>query len=181
MKKQLQAENKGIQPNNTTYESFNDSLNNNNLIDITPNKRHFIILYDSVYTNNNLTSNEIKLIIKLLSSAPTFKPSHRKLSQIMKINNRALIKAVNGLKEKGYLVITKNGKNSEWQITQEPSINKVSDLTAESLSQALINFDITPKELKQMHRLKYIDDLIYIESMKLYSKKLNEIIKTKWL
>lgn len=158
-------------------KSYKDLNKNKNIIDETP-KRNFIIVYDSVYKNNNLNALELQLIIKLLSCAPTFKPSYRKLTQILKISDTTLLKAVKGLKEKGYLTIVKNGKESEWHITQEPTINKIKDLNCDTLVNALLDFEITPKELKQLHKLKYIDDIIYIKTLKKYSEEIQKIIKS---
>ena len=150
------------------------------LQDNTP-KQRFIIVYESVYKNTNLTTDEIALIIKLLSIAPTFKPTSRKLADILKIDLKRLNKASKGLQDKGYLIIKRFGNNSEWTITQEPFIETLKDLNKETLLNALLNFEIDFKDLKQLHKLKMIDDKLFIETATAYGKELQRIVKTKWL
>lgn len=142
---------------------------------IEPYKRNFIILYDSVYKNNDLTANELQLLIKLIAKAPTFKPNSRKLADILKMNQKALNKASKGLQRKGYLIIKKFGKNSEWTITQEPIINKIDNLNKETLLNGLLNHLIQIEDLNLLHKLKRIDDRLYIEITEEYAKELVRI------
>lgn len=144
-------------------------------------KHNFIIVYDTIYKNNSFTTDELALIIKLLGCAPTFKPSHRKLERILNTSDYALRQAEKGLIEKGYLKINKNGRNSEWTITQEPFTLKLSDFKDETLINALIDFEITLKDLKELHRRKYIDDSQFIRVKDAYIKRLKEISSTDWL
>lgn len=138
-------------------------------------KRNFIILYDSVYKNNDLTANELKLLIKLIASAPTFKPTSRKLADILKIDLKSLNRASKGLQAKGYLKIKKFGKSSEWTITQNPIENKIDNFNKESLLNGLLNYIISVEELNLLHKLKRIDDRLYIAVMEDYSKELVRI------
>lgn len=154
--------------------------NNEEIVIKQEQKHNFIILYDTVYKNTNLTSDEIALIVKLLSIAPTFKPTFEKLMDLLHIGKIALSKAVKGLKDKGYLKIERFGNSSKWTITQEP-IKSLKDLNKETLINALLNYEITLKDLKQLHRLKYIDDTLFIQTKDEYIKRLIEISKTKWL
>lgn len=157
--------------------------NENEQIEINEIKQeqHFIIIYESVYKNTDLTLEEIGLINKLVGKAPTFKPTIRKLAEITHLDIRRFNKLTKSLQEKGYLVIKKNGCKSEWTISQTPVINKINILSVENLVNGLLNFTITPKELKLLHKLKRIDDKIYIETQKQYIKELQRILKTEWL
>ena len=146
------------------------------LQDNTPKPR-FIIVYDSVYKNTNLTTDEIALLIKLISLAPTFKPTSQKLADILNITIKALNKASKGLQAKGYLKIKKFGKNSEWIITQEPIQAKINDFSKESLLNGLLNYQITFKDLELLHKLKRIDDRLYIDIVKDYTKELIRVAK----
>lgn len=144
-------------------------------------KQNFIIIYDSVYKNTNLTTDEIALLIKLISSAPTFKPTCRKLADILHIDLKRFNKACKGLQDKGYLIVKRFGNKSEWNYTQEPFIDTLKDLSKETLLNALLNFEIDLKDLKQMHKLKMIDDKLFIDTANTYAKEIQRIIKTKWL
>ncbi len=148
--------------------------------EIKPNL-NFIIVYETIYKNNDLTSEEIHLLIKLIAKAPNFKPTSDKLADILHMSKKTLNKASKSLQEKGYLTIKKYGNKSEWNITQTPILNTINILSVENLVNGLLNYTITPKELKLMHKLKRIDDKIYIETIKQYSKELQRILKTNWL
>ena len=142
---------------------------------------HFIIVYETIYKNNDLTTDELALLIKLIARAPTFKPTSRKLADILNIDLKRFNKASLGLQEKGYLTIKRYGNKSEWTITQTPILNNISVLNVENLVNGLLNFTITQKELNLLHKLKRIDDKIYIETQKRYIKELQRILKTEWL
>lgn len=146
-----------------------------NLIDETPKER-FIIVYESVY-KNRFTSDEMHLLIKLISLAPTFKPTSRKLASILNIDIRALNQASKGLQKKGYLVIKKHGKNSEWTINQKPIENKINDFSEESLLNGLFNYLITIEDINLLHKLKRIDDRLYIKVTEKYAKELIRLAK----
>lgn len=148
--------------------------------EITP-KRNFIIVYDTIYKNNQITSDEMHLLIKLISLAPTFKPTTEKLADILHLSKRALIKASKGLQKKGYLIIKKHGNTSQWIINQEPINTELQNLTKEHLLNALLNFEIDLQKLKLLHKLKYIDDRLFIETTTAYGKEIQRIVKTKWL
>lgn len=163
----------------TFFMKRNKTTEQTNLIDETPKER-FIIVYESVY-KNRFTSDEMHLLIKLISLAPTFKPTSRKLASILNIDIRALNQASKGLQKKGYLIIKKHGKNSQWIINQKPINSALKDLTKETLLNALLNFEIDIQKLKLLHKLKYIDDRLFIETATAYGKELQRIVKTKWL
>lgn len=146
------------------------------LQDNTP-KQNFIIVYDSVYKNTNLTTDEIALLIKLIALAPTFKPNSQKLANILNISIKALNKASKGLQAKGYLKIKKFGKNSEWTITQQPIENKINDFSEESLLNGLFNYLITIEDINLLHKLKRIDDRLYIKVTEKYAKELIRLAK----
>lgn len=148
----------------------------NNLKDNTP-KQNFIIVYDSVYKNTNLTTDEIALLIKLIALAPTFKPTAEKLADILHISKRALLKASKGLQAKGYLKIKKFGKCSEWTINQQPIENKINDFSEESLLNGLFNYLITIEDINLLHKLKRIDDRLYIKVTEKYAKELIRLAK----
>jgi len=148
----------------------------NELQDNTP-KQNFIIVYDSVYKNTNLTTDEIALLIKLISLAPTFKPTAEKLADILHISKRALLKASKGLQAKGYLKIKKFGKCSEWTINQQPIEAKINDYSKQTLLNALLDYQITFKDLELLHKLKRIDDRLYINIVNDYTKELIRIAK----
>ena len=151
----------------------------NSLKDNTP-KQNFIIVYDSVYKNNDLTAEELQLLIKLISIAPTFKPTAEKLAKILKHDKRTILKASKGLQAKGYLKIEKHGNTSQWTINQQP-INQLTDYSKETLLNALLNFDIDLKQLKELHKRKIIDDRLFIATATAYAKEIQRIVKTKWL
>lgn len=141
------------------------------LQDNTP-KQNFIIVYDSVYKNTNLTTDEIALLIKLIAIAPTFKPTSQKLASILNISIKALNKASKGLQAKGYLKIKKFGKSSKWTITQQPIENKINDFSEETLLNSLFNYQITIEDINLLHKIKRIDDRLYIKITEKYAKEL---------
>lgn len=162
-------------------KALNESQENGLTIKIQEPKKNFIILYDSVYKNTDLTTDEIALIVKLLSCAPNFKPTSEKLSNILNIDIRRLTKASKGLQEKGYLKIKKYSHTSEWTISQEPLINNFKEITTPILLNALLNYKIRFEDLKKLRKLKYIDDKILKETTNLYLKEIQKIAKYNWL
>lgn len=141
---------------------------------------NFIVVYETIYKRNDFTTDELALLVKLIGMAPNFKPTTRKLADILKLDYHRLIKATKALQDKGFLKIKKYGSKSEWIINQQP-IKNMKDFNKETLLNALLNFDITIKDLKRFHKLKIIDDKLYIETIKNYIDELKKITKTKWL
>lgn len=133
----------------------------------TENNQHFILLYESVYKNTKLTSDEIALIVKLTSASPTFKPTKNTLTSILHISDRALIKAAKGLKEKGYLQIINNGKGgSQWILTQEPKLyEQYKNQNKEKILNDFIIGSLSLPQLLEMRQKKIISN-----------KDLNEIL-----
>lgn len=138
-------------------------------------KIRFKIVYESVYKNIDFTIDEWGLLHRLIYSAPTYKPTSQKLANLLKISIKRVNQASKGLQDKGYLIIKKFGKNSEWIINQEPQINEIKDLKKETLINALLNYTIDLKDLNRLHKLKYIDDRLYIEVSESYAKEIIRI------
>lgn len=160
---------------------LNESQEKGLTIKIQEPKRNFIIIYDSVYKNTDLTTDEIALIVKLLSCAPTFKPTSEKLAKILNINIKRLTKATKGLQNKGYLKIKKYSNKSEWTISQEPFINDLEEITTPILLKMLLDNRIKLDDLRRLRKLKLIDDKILIETSEKYIEEIRRIIKTPWL
>lgn len=160
---------------------LNESQENGLTIKIQEPKKNFIILYDSVYKNNDLTTDEIALIVKLLSCAPTFKPTKKKLSNVLNIDERRLTKASKGLQKKGYLKVKKYSNTSEWIINQEPFIADLEEITTPILLKMLLSYKIRLEDLKTLRKLKYIDDKILTETTEQYIKEIKRIMATPWL
>ena len=53
-------------------------------------KHNFIIVYETIYKNPKLTINEMGLLIKLISLAPTFKVNSKSLIKMLKIHFRLI-------------------------------------------------------------------------------------------
>jgi DNA-binding transcriptional regulator YhcF (GntR family) len=159
----------------------NESKNNNELIINYPTKHNFIIVYDSIYKNTELSALELQILIKLISIAPTFKPSLRKLATLLKQSKPTILNATNNLQKMGYLEITKHGNKSTWVINQVPKYDEFKTITFESLYKKLDEGIITVKDLKKAHKLKIIDDTLFIKIMKEYEKEIQRLIHIDWL
>ena len=136
---------------------------NNELIQLE-NKEHFILIYESVYKNNELTADELALILKLSAAAPTFKPTKNKLMALLHISEHAFLKATKGLQEKGYLkIINKHKGGSIWLLEQRPqkqiikkSIDEIKDdficgvISWAQLVAMLKNKQITKSQYKEI-------------------------------
>lgn len=140
-------------------------------------KHNFIIVYDTIY-KSKLTLEELGLLVKLLACAPSFKPTIKKLETELNASNRKILRAVKGLKQKGFLSIENNFKSgSVWTITQEPILNKVKGYTEQEIINALLDYEITTKDLKILLHKKFIDYPSYQAILKGYIKELQKIIK----
>ena len=129
-------------------------LKENQEINIESQQHNFIVIYDTLY-KTNLTIYELGLITKLISCAPTFKPTILKLAQTLKCSKEIIKKATKGLKEKGFLTIENKFKSgSKWTINQEPIINKINGFTYENILNALLNCTINTNELKILWKRK---------------------------
>lgn len=115
---------------------FNDSEQENKTITIEQEqvKQNFIFVYDTIYKNDNLSADEIAILIKLISFAPTFKPNANIIMRKLNIGKDNYFKAIKGLQEKGYLKLERiNKKEYKYKVSQKP-IMKAENLTYEYLS-----------------------------------------------
>lgn len=144
-------------------------------------KHNFIIVYETIYKRNDITADEMLLLIKLISMAPTFKPTFEKLKDILKLGKKALTKAIKGLKEKGFLTIKKYGRESQWIITQDPILNTIKSFNTDSIVNALIDFKIDMRDVKELHKRKIIDDIQFIKIRDKFSEELKNTLNTDWL
>lgn len=136
-------------------------------------RHNFIIVYDTIYKNSDLTTDEIAILIKLISASPNFKPTGRKLANILKIDYKRLLKATNSLQEKGYLKIQNlgKGKGAKWTISQAPTL-KAQGYTFEDLK-GLLNVDYYYQLLKAR--------LINFDLYKKLVENVIEIARIEWI
>lgn len=140
---------------------------NKNALNIIEPKKHFIIVYDTVYKNTNLKAEELGLLLKLLSMAPTFKPTIEKMASILNIGQTKLKEIVKSLQKKGYLTIENNyKKGSIWTIRQEPLI-KPEFMNYDFLSQ---NYTYDVELWRRLLKAKMI-------TSKLYNELLDNLVK----
>lgn len=106
-----------------SYETETETAENIT-IEINEPKHNFIIVYDTIYRNNDLSATEKGLLLNLLSIAPTFKPSRNGLIKISKIGRETYDKAIKSLQEKGYIKIERKGKNEyKYIVNQTPQLS----------------------------------------------------------
>lgn len=140
--------------NSATESAPQKQEQENNILKIEEPKRNFIIVYDSVY-KDNLSASALALLIKLISLAPTFKPTTDKLATILKIGRTQTKQAIKELKNKGFLKIKINcGKQAnEWQITQEPKIEIIAkNYNDEEIQQYFFKGQISYEDLYIMYK-----------------------------
>ena len=135
-------------------------------------KPNFIIVYETIYKNPKLTINEMGLLIKLISLAPTFKVNSKSLIKMLKISQREYFKASLGLQQKGYLKIERiNKKEYKYNISQKPSF-RVEQYTFEELAPLK-----DPTYYYQCLNAKIITYELYKELM----QDFNNMVHTKWI
>lgn len=158
---------------------MNEKKESQQALIIEENKRAFIIVYETIYKNTDLTAIEISLLVKLLSAAPTFKPTIRKLATILKVGATTLTKAVKNLQEKGYLRIEHNGKGgSVWKIDQNASFKPVD---IENLKELCQNAEIDLKTIKALYKMQKITRQQAQELNLILYNSIQRIIRTNWL
>lgn len=102
----------------------NGEINQDTNIEIIQPRKRFLILYNTIYENQSLSALEIAILIKGLTAAPDYKITREKLIKRFKISTLTLEKSLKKLKQEGFLMITRQGKNgSKWTFSQLPILN----------------------------------------------------------
>lgn len=101
---------------------FETETENNITIEIQEQKHNFIIVYDTIYKNSDLTPNEIALLIFYLSRSPNFKTNKNGTMKILKMSRYTYQNTIKKLQEKGYLKIDRKGKNYNYIVNQSPQL-----------------------------------------------------------
>ena len=174
-KADIKAEDNGL--NNNELQSQKESAN----IQIIEPRKRFLILNNSIYENNNLTALEIAILIKGLTSAPTYKITREKLIKRFKVSAATLEKALKSLKKYGYLMIERNGKNgSKWTFSQYPILNIASENEEQNELFLKIYQNIELINIDTLKTLYNAEKLTSGQVNKLLIK-LIEISNTQWL
>ena len=143
-------------------------------IEINEPKHNFIIVYDTIYRNNDLSATEKGLLLNLLSMAPTFKPNKNGLMKISKLGKTTYYKTIADLQAKGYLKIERKGRcEYKYIVNQAPTLTD-KQLTYEYLS------------IKEQFNVPLWNSLlntkkITYETYKQLWENLQKIVKTNYL
>lgn len=165
--------------NKTTNENplFKGSINSqeieNNILEIETPKHNFIIVYDSIYKNNNLNGYELAILIFLLSRAPTYKPNKNGLMKALHFSKEKYFNAIKGLKNKGYLKIEKIAKNEYKYIVNQAPILRT------------LNKDLSFNALAPLYDLHYYNELFKLgfieeELLNELTENFYKMAHTKW-
>lgn len=132
-------------------------------------KTHYVVIYESFYKNNELSTDAKALFLKLLTSAPTFKVCTNNLAKVLHISTKRVNKASKELQKFGYLKI-KGRKEIIWEITQTPTIELTKD-------QVLTDNEIINNDLIALLKTGVITQTQFNNAF----NRLVEIAKTKWI
>lgn len=143
--------------------------------DTTP--KHYTIIYKSVFSCQELTIEELGLLVKLLSLSPKFKLSIRGLASLYKTTTQHIQKITNGLQEKGFLKISKSGAKSTWEINQEGNLQTYYNNNFEELKELASHLRIQPDKIEELYKAGYISKNQAKELFNIYLKAFKNLTK----
>ena len=109
----------------------------------------FVIIPSDIIRNENLSDKALKLYCLLIDSSENFKPTYEKLTTKLKCNKSTTIKAIQELKELGYLEIKQNGRASEWIVYQEPN-EQIKAINFNNVLEAAKHGQINPEQIQTL-------------------------------